>query len=76
MEVERLDVKNILEIQKIRDILKPEPELLSIFELLCKSCSIKINKDSCKVVKGEIVIEDNTEPLLSSDSEDYLDIEE
>ena len=34
MDIEKLDICNIIEVQKIREILIEHPDLLSIFEIL------------------------------------------
>lgn len=71
MEVEKLDILNIIEIQRIRSILKEHKDLLSLFELLVTISNDKINRKENKIEKN-IIIEDNIEPELSSDSEDDL----
>tara|TARA_R100000278_G_scaffold121158_1_gene104409 strand:- start:686 stop:913 length:228 start_codon:yes stop_codon:yes gene_type:complete len=71
MEVEKLDILNIIEIQRIRSILKEEKDLLSLFELLVTISNDKINNKENRIEKN-IIIEDNIEPELSSDSEDDL----
>ena len=73
---EPLDVKNIIELEIIRNILlKENPELLTMFELLVTAANISINKKDKTQVK-KIVIEECIEPDLESDSEDDLLIEE
>lgn len=42
MELEPLDLKNIIEIDKIRSLLINHPDLLSIFELLIIICNKRI----------------------------------
>lgn len=76
MEVEKLDVKNIFEIQRIRSILSSHPDLLSMFELLVIMSNNRLNSDASKEDNKKIVIEDNIEPDLDSDSEDDLDLSE
>ena len=71
MEVEKLDILNIIEIQRIRSILKEHKDLLSLFELLVTISNDKINRKENKIEKN-IIIEDNIEPELSSDSDDDL----
>lgn len=71
MEVEKLDILNIIEIQRIRSILREEKDLLSLFELLVTISNDKINNKENRIEKN-IIIEDNIEPELSSDSEDDL----
>jgi len=75
MEVEKLDILNIIEIQRIRSILKEEKDLLSLFELLVTISNDKINNKENRIEKN-IIIEDNIEPELSSDSEDDLLLED
>jgi len=75
MEVEKLDILNILEIQRIRNLLIKHPDLLSMFELLIVMSNNRINKKENTIEKN-IIIEDNIEPDLSSDSEDDLLIED
>ena len=75
MEVEKLDILNIIEIQRIRNLLIKHPDLLSMFELLIVMSNNRINKKENTIEKN-IIIEDNIEPDLSSDSEDDLLIED
>jgi hypothetical protein len=58
-------------IQTIRSILKEQKDLLSLFELLVTITNEKINGKENRIEKN-IIIEDNIEPELSSDSEDDL----
>ena len=70
MEIEKLDVSNIIEIQKIRQVLINHPDLLSMFELLVIMSNNRLNND-CKIIdKTEPVIEPNIEPNLSDDDDD------
>ena len=70
--MEKLDTENIIEIDKIRKILREHPDLLSMFEILVIIANNRINQEK-SVLKMEI--EENIEPDLSSDSEDdILDI--
>tara|TARA_R110002096_G_scaffold3706_1_gene18293 strand:+ start:3653 stop:3880 length:228 start_codon:yes stop_codon:yes gene_type:complete len=75
MEVEKLDILNIIEIQRIRSLLSKDKDLLSLFELLVELSNDRINKKENTIEKN-IIIEDNIEPDLSSDSEDDLLIED
>lgn len=52
MEVEPLDLANVIEIQKIRELLIHHPDLLSMFELLIILCNKRINDE--KTLVGEI----------------------
>ena len=74
MDIEKLDICNIIEVQKIREILIEHPDLLSIFEILIIMSNNRINQEK-HIVKMEI--EENIEPDLSSDEEDpdfYLNV--
>ena len=71
MEIEKLDVINIIEINQIRECLQSRPELLSIFEMLCLLVNNKINTE--RVDSSSPSLEDNTEPILTSDSDEELD---
>ena len=66
-KIEKLDISNIFEIQKIRNILINEPDLLSIFEILIIMCNNRINKEQHI---NNMEIEKYIEPELSSDEED------
>jgi len=48
IELEPLDLVNVMEIQKIREILVNHPDLLSIFELLILVCNKRINNEDQK----------------------------
>lgn len=74
MEVEKLDILNIFEIQRIRALLVKEPDLLSMFEILVIMCNTRLNTTD-KIPEKKIIIEDNIEPDLSSDSEDDLQLD-
>lgn len=70
--MEKLDTKNIIEIERIREILRNHPDLLSMFEIMVIIANNRINEEKT-ILKMEI--EENIEPDLSSDSEDdILDI--
>ena len=66
MDIEKLDICNIFEIQRIRQLLINEPDLLSIFEILIIMCNNRINKEQ-HINKMEI--EKNIEPDLPSDDD-------
>jgi len=66
-KIEKLDIHNIIEIKKIREILINHPDLLSIFEILIIMANNRINQE--KIV-NKMEIEENIEPDLSSDSDD------
>jgi len=68
--MERLDVCNVIEIERIRKLLIHEPDLLSLFEILVIICNSRINKE---VSVSKIPIERCISPELSdheSDSDD------
>lgn len=65
---EFLDLANCMEIQRIREVLMKHPDLLSMFELLIIVCNKRLNEE--KIIMGDIELEPNVEPDLSSDSED------
>tara|TARA_R100001129_G_C5196461_1_gene212408 strand:+ start:198 stop:416 length:219 start_codon:yes stop_codon:yes gene_type:complete len=68
-DIEKLDICNIIEVQRIREILINYPDLLSIFEILIIMSNNRINQE--KIV-NKIEIEENIEPDLSSDDEDDI----
>tara|TARA_R110001592_G_scaffold16614_1_gene70707 strand:- start:1418 stop:1561 length:144 start_codon:yes stop_codon:yes gene_type:complete len=45
MEIEKLDVKNILEVQRMREILKAHPDLIALFEIMMKIINNTLNDD-------------------------------
>ena len=50
-ELEPLDLANVIEIQKIRELLVEHPELLSMFEILIIMCNKKLNiEDEKKII--------------------------
>ena len=70
--MEKLDTQNIIEIDRIRKILRDHPDLLSMFEILVIIANNRINEEKSVTM---MEIEENKEPDLSSDSEDdILDI--
>ena len=64
---ENLDIKNIMEIQKIREILIDHPDLLSLFEMLIIFINNKVNDEKHSV---DLPIEPNIEPDLSDHESD------
>ena len=67
---ENLDLRNIIEIEKIREILLHHPDLLSLFELLIIVANKRINEEKIAI---NMSLESNIEPNLSdheSDSDD------
>mgnify|MGYP006974186584 FL=1 len=67
--MEKLDTENIIEIDRIRKILRDHPDLLSMFEILVIIANNRINEE--KTI-SKMEIEENIEPDLSSDSEDDI----
>jgi hypothetical protein len=45
MEIEKLDVKNILEVQRMREILTAHPDLIPLFEIMMKIINNTLNDD-------------------------------
>ena len=69
--MEKLDTENIIEIDKIRKILREHPDLLSMFEILVIIANNRINEEK-SVLKMEQ--EKNIEPDLSDHESDEEDI--
>ena len=70
--MEQLDTENIIEIHRIREILKNHPDLLSMFEIMVIIANNRINEEKTVL---NMELEENIEPDLSSDSDDdILDI--
>ena len=68
--MEDLDVTNVIEIENIRKILLPHPDLLSLFEILIIVCNRRINEE--KIVSN-MPLEKCISPPLSDDSSDSDD---
>ena len=68
--MEDLDVSNVIEIENIRKILLPHPDLLSLFELLIIVCNRRINEEKTTI---ELPIERCISPELSDHSSDSND---
>ena len=64
---ENLDLKNIIEIEKIRKILIDHPDLLSLFELLIIVANKRINEEKPVI---NMSLEPNIEPDLSDHESD------
>jgi hypothetical protein len=58
---ESLDIHNVLEIERIRELLIAHPDLLSMFELLCIACNKRLNQDEQPVLSMEL----EPNPLLN-----------
>ena len=58
MKIEKLDVDNIIEIKQIRGLLRTtnRPELLTMFELLCRTANKKINDEIPWAITGSDTI--------------------
>tara|TARA_Y100001938_G_C7754525_1_gene265541 strand:+ start:157 stop:375 length:219 start_codon:yes stop_codon:yes gene_type:complete len=67
--IEKLNIINIIEIQRIRQLLINHPDLLSIFEILIIMCNNRINQE--KIV-NTMEIEKHIEPELETDSDEEL----
>ena len=51
---ESLDVRNVMEIEEIRKLLRGHPDLLSMFEVLCIVCNKRLNEEEAVVGLMEI----------------------
>ena len=67
---EILDIKNVLEVERIRTILFKHPDLLSLFEILIIIANNRINDEKPTL---DLPIEDNEEPELSDHESDDSD---
>lgn len=67
---EHLDLRNIIEIEKIRNILIHHPDLLSLFELLIIVANKRINEEKSVI---NMSLEPNIEPDLSDHESDEED---
>ena len=65
--MEKLDTANIIEIDRIRQILKNHPDLLSMFEIMVIIANNRINQEPLSL---SMEIEENTEPELSDHESD------
>ena len=65
--MEKLDVKNIIEIDRIRKILSSTPDLLNIFEYIITIANQKINTETPVV---NLPAEEHIEPDLSDHESD------
>tara|TARA_R110002153_G_scaffold188182_5_gene341151 strand:+ start:38 stop:244 length:207 start_codon:yes stop_codon:yes gene_type:complete len=64
---EHLDIKNVIEVDRIRTILREHPDLLSLFEILIIIANNRINDEKTGI---DLPIEENTEPELSDHESD------
>lgn len=76
MEVERLDICNIIEVDKIRKLLIRHPDLLSMFEILIIIVNNRINNEQPRLSRRPNLdaFEENLK-YLSVDSESSDDDE-
>jgi len=65
--MEKLDIKNIIEIEEIRKLLMNHPDLLSLFEIIIIICNNRLN---CESPVSFMNIEKNIEPDLSDHESD------
>jgi hypothetical protein len=65
--MEKIDIKNIIEINQIRNLLQKHPDLLSLFEVIVIVCNNRLN---CESPVSRMKLEDNIEPDLSDHSSD------
>ena len=71
MDVEKLDLNNVIEVERIKKKLESDKKLLEFFLLLIDVANKNLNKEETLI--GDITIEDNVEPELSDhDSDDEL----
>jgi len=76
-KVEKLDIRNIIEIEKIRSLLVEHPAEASLLEIIIILCNEKINSD--KDLKKQIINTDDDdddsdyEPDLSDHESDEED---
>ena len=65
-----LDIKNVIEVDKIRRLLRDKPELLSLFETLIIIANNRINDEKPALT---MPLEDYEEPELSDHESDESD---
>ena len=80
-KVEKIDAKNIFEIQEINNKLKDHPDLLSIFKLLIIIANKRLNDDRVMRAVGDVMDDDelwnlSQMPELSDHSSDEEDLKE
>ena len=68
MECDQLDVLNIIEVERIRKVLREHPDLLSMFEILIIISNNRINKKEIAVLS--MPLEEDAEPVLSDHESD------
>ena len=73
MDIEKLDLNNVLEVEFIKNKLNEDKKLLDFFMLLLDVANKKINKEEVYSANHTITIEENVEPELSDhESDDEL----
>tara|TARA_R110000824_G_scaffold18954_10_gene74283 strand:+ start:1317 stop:1571 length:255 start_codon:yes stop_codon:yes gene_type:complete len=75
--VEQLDIRNVIEVDRIREILVKHPDLMSMFELVCIVCNERLNNNTEKkisTIDSDLEAEDNIEPDLSDHESDEEDL--
>ena len=68
---EKLDIRNVIEVDKIRKLLISEPDLLSMFEIVCIMCNERLNQKEKEI--QSLPLEHNIEPELSDHESDEED---
>ena len=77
-KVEKLDIRNVIEIQDIRKLLINQPSLLTLFEVLCIHTNNVLNEekaskaliDLAQEAAAEALQELEEDPVLSDHSSD------
>jgi hypothetical protein len=64
---EYIDLRNVIEIDRIRILLIHHPDLLSMFELLIIVANKRLNEEKCVI---NMSLEPNIEPNLSDHESD------
>jgi len=64
---ENIDLRNVIEIDRIRILLIHHPDLLSMFELLIIVANKRLNEEKCVI---NMSLEPNIEPNLSDHESD------
>lgn len=72
MEVEKLDLVNIIEVNRIRELLLPHPDLASMFELIIIMGNNRLNEPE----RPALGIKKNlsNEDLSESDSDEEIEV--
>tara|TARA_R110002051_G_C8687869_1_gene492608 strand:- start:580 stop:798 length:219 start_codon:yes stop_codon:yes gene_type:complete len=68
-KTEKLDIRNIIEVDKIKKLLREHPDLLAMFEVLTIIINNRLNKEKVEVFINEIE-EELKSPDLSDHSSD------